>query len=60
MPYYGSGTEMIAQREIRDAAWDWLSIPRNADGIRTYVDRWTARMAALSTIEGGRPFRDDP
>jgi hypothetical protein len=48
---------MIAQREIRDAAWDWLSIPRNADGMKTYVDHWTARIAALPTTEGGRPFR---
>ncbi len=54
---YGDGTEMIAQREIRDAAWDWLSIPRNADGIETYVDHWAARNAALPTTDGGQPFR---
>ncbi|MBQ1023962.1 hypothetical protein [Micromonospora sp. C95] len=54
---YGDGTEMIAQREIRDAAWDWLSIPRNADGMKNYVDRWAARVAALPTTDGGRPFR---
>lgn len=41
------GTEMIAQREIRDAAWDWLSIPLNADGMKTYVDHWAARIAAF-------------
>ncbi|MEW2144419.1 hypothetical protein AB0869_16575 [Micromonospora vinacea] len=55
---YGDGTEMIAQREIRDAAWDWLTMARNADGLKTYVDQWTARVAALPTIEEGRPFRD--
>ncbi|WP_433261547.1 hypothetical protein ACQPWR_20340 [Micromonospora vinacea] len=55
---YGDGTEMIAQREIRDAAWDWLTTVRNADGLKTYVDRWIARGAALPTIEDGRPFRD--
>ncbi|MGI5147188.1 hypothetical protein ACQEVC_12525 [Plantactinospora sp. CA-294935] len=55
--HYDDGTEMIAQREIRDAAWDWLSNPRNADGMKTYVDRWTARIAALPTTDGGRPFR---
>lgn len=54
---YGDGTEMIAQRELRDAAWDWLSIPRNADGIETYVGHWAARIAALPTADGGRPFR---
>jgi hypothetical protein len=55
--HYDDGTEMIAQREIRDAAWDWLSIPRNVDGMKTYVDCWAARIAALPTTEGGRPFR---
>jgi hypothetical protein len=55
---YGDGTEMIAQREIRDAAWDWLTTARNADGLKAYVDRWIARSAALPTIEDGRPFRD--
>lgn len=55
--HYDDGTEMIAQREIRDAAWDWLSNPRNADGMKTYIDHWTARIAALPTTEGGRPFR---
>ncbi|MEU8392268.1 hypothetical protein [Micromonospora sp. NPDC048842] len=54
---YGDGTEMIAQREIRDAAWDWLTIARNAEGIKTYVDHWVARIAALPTTDGGRPFR---
>ncbi|WBB52390.1 hypothetical protein [Verrucosispora sp. WMMD573] len=54
---YADGTEMIAQREIRDAAWDWLSIPRNADGMKNYVDRWAARVAALPTTDGGRRFR---
>ena len=54
--HYGDGSEMIAQREIRDAAWDWLSIPRNADGVKTYVDHWAARIAALPTTDGGRPF----
>lgn len=54
---YDDGTEMIAEREIRDAAWDWLSIPRNTDGIRTYVDYWTARIATLPSTEGGRQFR---
>ncbi|HEX5595710.1 MAG TPA: hypothetical protein VFX61_06775 [Micromonosporaceae bacterium] len=59
-PYhYGDGTEMLAQREIRDAAWDWLSIPRNADGMKTYVDHWAARIAALPATDGGRPFRSD-
>ncbi|MET7372795.1 hypothetical protein [Micromonospora arida] len=55
---YGDGTEMIAQREIRDAAWDWMTTARDADGLKTYVDRWIARSAALPTIEDGRPFRD--
>ncbi|RAO46101.1 hypothetical protein GAR06_02965 [Micromonospora saelicesensis] len=55
---YGDGTEMIAQREIRDDAWDWLTTARNADGLKAYVDRWIARSAALPTIEDGRPFRD--
>ncbi|WP_262285458.1 hypothetical protein [Micromonospora sp. MA102] len=55
--HYGDGTEMIAQREIRDSAWDWLNIPRNADGMKTYVDHWAARIAALPTTDGGRPFR---
>ncbi|WP_146755458.1 hypothetical protein [Micromonospora saelicesensis] len=55
---YGDGTQMIAQREIRDAAWDWLTTVRNADGLKAYVDRWIARSAALPTIEDGRPFRD--
>jgi hypothetical protein len=54
---YGDGTEMIAQREIRDAAWDWLSMPRNADGMEAYVDHWAARIAALPATDGGRPFR---
>ncbi|WP_433534545.1 hypothetical protein ACQPZK_20455 [Micromonospora sp. CA-249363] len=54
---YGDGTEMIAQREIRDAAWDWLTIARNAEGVKTYVDHWVARIAALPTTDGGRPFR---
>ncbi|MEV0730985.1 hypothetical protein [Polymorphospora sp. NPDC050346] len=58
--HYGDGTEMIAQREIRDAAWDWLSIPRNADGVKTYVDHWAARIAALPTTDGGRPYRGNP
>ncbi|MDW5327525.1 hypothetical protein [Plantactinospora sp. KLBMP9567] len=57
--HYDDGTEMIAQREIRDAAWEWLSIARNADGMKTYVDRWAARIAALPTTDGGRPFRGD-
>ncbi|MEO3926766.1 hypothetical protein ABGB07_23275 [Micromonosporaceae bacterium B7E4] len=57
--HYDDGTEMIAQREIRDAAWDWLSISRNADGMKTYVDHWAARIAALPTTDGGRPFRGD-
>ncbi|WP_433125028.1 hypothetical protein ACQPWW_21490 [Micromonospora sp. CA-240977] len=54
---YGDGAELIAQREIRDVAWDWLSMARNADGLAIYIDRWTARIAALPTIEEGRPFR---
>ncbi|MFI5924820.1 hypothetical protein ACIA3K_02445 [Micromonospora sp. NPDC051543] len=54
---YGDGTEMIAQREIRDAAWDWLTTARNAEGIKTYVDQWVAKIAALPKTEGGRPFR---
>lgn len=59
-PYhYGDGAEMIAQREIRDAAWDWLTTARDADGIAAYVARWTARNAALPTTEKGRPFRRD-
>ncbi|MEU7923474.1 hypothetical protein [Micromonospora zamorensis] len=33
--HYGDGTEVIAQREIRDAAWDWLSFPRTAGGLKT-------------------------
>lgn len=55
--HYDAGTEMIAQREIRDAAWDWLSMPRSPDGLKTYIDHWTARIAALPTTDGGRPFR---
>ncbi|WP_346125509.1 hypothetical protein [Micromonospora coerulea] len=55
--HYDDGAEMIAQREIRDAAWDWLCIPLNADGMKTYVDHWAARIAALPTTDGGRPFR---
>ncbi|MCZ7375918.1 hypothetical protein [Micromonospora sp. WMMC250] len=54
---YDAGTEMIAQREIRDAAWDWLSSPRDAHGIKTYMDQWGARIQALPSKEGGRPFR---
>ncbi|MEV1319972.1 hypothetical protein AB0J14_28280 [Micromonospora arborensis] len=55
--HYGDGTEMIAQRESRDAAWDWLSFPRNAVGMKSYVDHWAARIAALPSNEEGRPFR---
>ncbi|MEU4473948.1 hypothetical protein [Micromonospora sp. NPDC023888] len=54
---YADGTQMIAQREIRDAAWDWLTTARNTDWLTIYIDRWTERIAALPTIEEGRPFR---
>lgn len=54
---YNDGTEMIAEREIRDAAWDWLTSPRSTVGIKNYIDHWTARIRTLPTRDGGRPFR---
>jgi hypothetical protein len=51
---YGTATEMVAQREIRDAARDWLEAVRTADDVPLYLERWVARSMALPASEGGR------
>lgn len=40
---YGEATEMVAQREIRDAAWDWLETVRTAGAMESFLERWEAR-----------------
>ena len=52
---YGAATEMIAQREIRDAAWDWLEAVRTAQDVESYLGRWAARGMALRVSEEGHP-----
>ncbi|WP_250030964.1 hypothetical protein [Paractinoplanes maris] len=52
---YGEDAEMIARREIGDAARDWLRLPRTAGGVKSYVDRWAERVAALPATYRGRP-----
>ncbi|WP_127502932.1 hypothetical protein [Actinoplanes solisilvae] len=47
-----AAAEMIAQREIRDAAWDWLSGPRTGENMWSYLSRWENRIAALSDPPG--------
>lgn len=44
---YGPGREAIADREVRQAAQDWLSTPHTAAGLEDYIERWKARLAAL-------------
>lgn len=53
--HYGAATEMIAQREIRDAAWDWLAVVRTAQDVHSYLERWEARGSALPAAEEGHP-----
>lgn len=55
---YGAATEMIAQREIRDAAWDWLEMVRTAPDVESYLERWEARGLALPASEEGHPRPD--
>lgn len=51
---YGAATEMIAQREIRGAAWDWLEAVRTANAVQSYLECWVARGRALPVSENGR------
>jgi hypothetical protein len=43
---YGANAEMITAREIRDAARDWLGMPRTVEGMEQYLIRWDARFEA--------------
>ncbi|MDZ5447702.1 hypothetical protein U2F26_34200 [Micromonospora sp. 4G57] len=51
---YGANAEMIAGREIRDAAREWLSMPHTVEGMEQYLVRWNARLQALPAAYGGR------
>jgi hypothetical protein len=51
---YGTNAEMIAGREIRDAAQDWLGMPHTVEGMEQYLVRWEARLEALPAAYGGR------
>ncbi len=57
---YGANSEMIAGREIRDAARDWLSMPHTVEGMEHYLVRWDARLEALPAAYGGRPVPGRP
>jgi len=52
---YGANAEMVAGREISDAAREWLAMPRTVEGMQQYLDRWDARLAVLPVTYGGRP-----
>ncbi|SBT40728.1 hypothetical protein GA0070621_1038 [Micromonospora narathiwatensis] len=54
---YGANAETIAAREIRDAARDWLGIPRTVEGMEHYLKRWEARLEALPATYGGWTVR---
>ncbi|MEV0811079.1 hypothetical protein [Micromonospora sp. NPDC050200] len=54
---YGANAETIAAREIRDAARDWLAMPRTVEGMERYLEQWDARLEALPATHGGRIVR---
>jgi hypothetical protein len=54
---YGANAETIAAREIRDAARDWLGLPRTVEGMEHYLEQRDARLEALPATYGGRIVR---
>jgi hypothetical protein len=44
---YGPDSETIAVRESRQAAQDWLDMPRTMAGLQDFVDRWRKRGMTL-------------
>ncbi|OKI64345.1 hypothetical protein [Micromonospora sp. CB01531] len=57
---YGANAETIAICKIRDAARDWLGIPRTVEGVEHYLQQWDAKLEALPAIYGGRTVRGKP
>ncbi|MCA2189548.1 hypothetical protein [Nonomuraea cavernae] len=42
---YGPDTDVIALREFKRVAEEWLNMPQREAGIRDYVHQWKVRMA---------------
>jgi hypothetical protein len=49
---YGSDSEAIADRELKQAAQDWFDMPRTRAGLESYIQGWDERIAALRLVHG--------